>query len=71
MLKKLEEYLEKFLLRSDSADKEFLPPAVEILEKPPSPAGRKLVWAIVILFFLIYYCKAFECRNTSIKWSYL
>lgn len=52
MLKKLEEYLEKFLLRSDSEDKEFLPPAVEILEKPPSPAGRKLVWAIVILFVL-------------------
>ena len=52
MLKKLEEFLEKFLLRSDSEDKEFLPPAVEILEKPPSPAGRMLVWAIVILFFL-------------------
>ncbi len=52
MLKKLEELMEKFLLRSDSEDKEFLPPAVEILEKPPSPAGRMLVWAIVGLFIL-------------------
>jgi hemolysin D len=52
MLKKLEKLMEKFLLRSDSEDKEFLPPAVEILEKPPSPAGRMLVWAIVGLFIL-------------------
>ena len=52
MLKKLEELMEKFLIRSDSEDKEFLPPAVEILEKPPSPAGRMLVWAIACLFIL-------------------
>lgn len=52
MLKKIEEYLEKFLIRSDSEDKEFLPPAVEVLETPPSPAGRMLVWAIVGLFIL-------------------
>lgn len=52
MLKKIEEYLEKFLIHSDSEDKEFLPPAVEILETPPSPAGRMLVWAVVGLFIL-------------------
>ena len=52
MLKKIEEYLEKFLIRSDSEDKEFLPPAVEVLETPPSPAGRMLVWAVVGLFIL-------------------
>jgi len=52
MLKRLEELLERFLIRSDSEDKEFLPPAVEILEKPPSPAGRMLVWAIACLFIL-------------------
>ena len=52
MLKKIEEYLEKFLIRSDSDDKEFLPPAVEVLETPPSPAGRMLVWAVVGLFIL-------------------
>lgn len=40
MLKKMEAFLEKFLLRSDSEDKEFLPPAVEILENPLLlPAG--------------------------------
>ena len=53
MLKKIEEYLEKFLIRSDSEDKEFLPPAVEVLETPPSPAGRMLVWAVVGLFILV------------------
>lgn len=52
MLKKLEEYMEKFLLRADTEDKEFLPPAVEILEKPPSPAGRVLIWVILCLFLL-------------------
>ena len=52
MLKKIEEYLEKFLIRFDSEDKEFLPPAVEVLETPPSPAGRMLVWAVVGLFIL-------------------
>ena len=53
MLKKIEKYLEKILIRSDSDDKEFLPPAVEILETPPSPMGRMLVWAILTLFVLV------------------
>lgn len=44
--------MEKFLLRADTEDKEFLPPAVEILEKPPSPAGRVLIWVILGLFLL-------------------
>ena len=52
MLKKIEKYLEKFLIRSDSGDKEFLPPAVEILETPPSPMGRMLVWTVLLLFVL-------------------
>ena len=53
MLKKIEKYLEKILIRSDSDDKEFLPPAVEILETPPSPMGRMLVWAVLALFVLV------------------
>ena len=53
MLKKIEKYLEKILIRSDSEDKEFLPPAVEILETPPSPMGRMLVWAVLALFVLV------------------
>ena len=52
MLKKFEEYMEHFLLKADTDDKEFLPPAVEILEKPPSPAGRILIWVILALFLL-------------------
>lgn len=53
MLKKIEKYLEKILIRSDTEDKEFLPTAVEILETPPSPMGRMLVWAVLILFVLV------------------
>lgn len=53
MLKKVERWLEKFLIRSDTEDKEFLPPAVEILETPPSPMGRMLVWAVLGLFVLV------------------
>ncbi len=53
MLKRIEKYLEKFLIRSDTDDKEFLPPAVEILESPPSPMGRMLVWAVLALFILV------------------
>ncbi len=53
MFKKAESWLEKFLIRSDSEDKEFLPPAVEVLETPPSPMGRMLVWAVLGLFVLV------------------
>ena len=52
LLKKFEKYMEKFLLKVDTDDKEFLPPAVEILEKPPAPAGRILVWVVLGLFLL-------------------
>lgn len=31
---------------------EFLPAALEILERPPSPAGRTVLWTIVLLFVL-------------------
>ncbi len=53
MRKKIEKWLEQFLIRSDTDDKEFLPPAVEILESPPSPMGRMLVWAVLALFVLV------------------
>ncbi len=52
MLRKFEKYMEHFLLKADTDDKEFLPPAVEILEKPPSPAGRILIWVVLALFLL-------------------
>ncbi|MDO4177808.1 MAG: HlyD family type I secretion periplasmic adaptor subunit [Phascolarctobacterium sp.] len=54
MLKKIEEWMDK--LNSD--EQEFLPPALEILEKPPSPMGRVLVWTIIGIFFvsLVWAC---------------
>lgn len=52
MLKGLEKKIENYLEKSDMKDYDFYPPATEILEKPPSPAGRFLVWVIVSLFAL-------------------
>lgn len=52
MLKKLQKKIDKYLERTDMQDYDFFPPATEILQKPPSPAGRFLVWVIVSLFVL-------------------
>lgn len=52
MLKKLVRKIEKYLEKSDMQDYDFYPPATEILQNPPSPAGRCLVWIIVTLFVL-------------------
>lgn len=50
--RKLNIKIEKFLSRFNQDDKEFLPPSVEILEKPPSPAGRVLIYVIISLFVI-------------------
>lgn len=50
--RKLNIRLERFLSRFNQEDKEFLPPSVEILERPPSPAGRVLIYVIVGLFLI-------------------
>ena len=36
--------------RTNSSALEFLPAAMEVEETPPSPAGRGIIWAIVIFF---------------------
>ena len=36
-------------MKKDRLDYEFLPEAIEIEETPPSPFGRILLWAIVLL----------------------
>lgn len=50
--RKLNIKIERFLNRFNQDDREFLPPAVEILEKPPSPGGRVLIYVIISLFFI-------------------
>lgn len=50
--RKLNIKIEKFLSRFNQDDKEFLPPSVEILQTPPSPAGRVLIYAIISLFII-------------------
>ncbi len=37
------------LFKNDSLESEFLPPALEIIEQPPSPVGRLLIWLILII----------------------
>ncbi len=53
MIKRMKDYF-----NGDNLEYEFLPPALEIEETPPSPARRVLIWAIfamVILTFLWSY----------------
>ncbi len=38
--------------RKDLKEREFLPAALEILESPPSPVGRAILWAIIALFVI-------------------
>lgn len=52
LFRKINIKVERFLSRFDQEDKEFLPPSVEILERPPSPAGRVLIYVIVGIFLL-------------------
>lgn len=53
MLNKLKEYFDIHLKgRLSPGEKEFLPAVLEVVEKPPSPIGRAVVWTIFILFIL-------------------
>ncbi|MEM9810236.1 MAG: HlyD family type I secretion periplasmic adaptor subunit [Pseudomonadota bacterium] len=38
--------------RQDHADTAFLPPALEILETPPNPLGRTVLWVIMLFLML-------------------
>lgn len=38
--------------KAKGTELEFLPAVLEIQESPPSPIGRSIVWAIVVLFVL-------------------
>lgn len=43
---------EKFIQSLETDDKEFLPVAIEVLEKPPSPMGRLLIWFVLLLLIV-------------------
>lgn len=49
MLKRLKDYL-----KQDNLEYEFLPPALEIEETPPSPARRVLIWAVFIMIIIAF-----------------
>ena len=36
--------------KKDNLEYEFLPAALEIIETPPSPAGKLIVWIIFAIF---------------------
>lgn len=54
MFEKFRRNIEKYLEKSEMKDYDFYPPATEILQKPPSPAGRILVWVILALFLVAF-----------------
>ena len=41
-----------FRLQNRTVEQEFLPAALEIIEKPPSPAGRAVIRSVILLFVL-------------------
>jgi len=54
MLKKIKLYFNMNIKdRLSPSEKEFLPAVLEVVEKPPSPAGRIVMWTIFTLIVLI------------------
>ena len=49
----------KTIFKNDNLEYEFLPPAIEIEETPPSPLSRALIWVILLIVILAF------------LWSYL
>lgn len=53
MRKLLEKYWQKFSgQRIDDKELEFLPSVIEVLEAPPSPVGRLVMWTILIVVMI-------------------
>ncbi|MEI6056667.1 MAG: HlyD family type I secretion periplasmic adaptor subunit [Lentisphaerota bacterium] len=53
MRKLLEKYWQKFSgQRIDDKELEFLPSVIEVLETPPSPVGRLVMWTILIVVMI-------------------
>jgi len=54
MLKKIKKYFDMDIKgRLSPSEKEFLPAVLEVVEKPPSPAGRVVMWTIFSLIVLV------------------
>lgn len=54
MIKKIKLYFNMNMKeRLSPSEKEFLPAVLEVMEKPPSPAGRIVMWTIFMLIVLI------------------
>lgn len=51
MLKKIYGFIKNETKSTDET--EFLPAALEVLETPPSPMGRKLLWSLIVLVICI------------------
>lgn len=53
MLKTLKEYFDMNIKgRLSPSEKEFLPAVLEVVEKPPSPAGRIVMWTLFVLIIM-------------------
>lgn len=54
MLKKIRAYFDMNVKgRLSASEKDFLPAVLEVMEKPPSPAGRIVMWTMFALIVLI------------------
>lgn len=48
-----------FMKQRLTDEQDFLPAALEVMEKPPSPAGRAIIWSIILLF------------GASVMWAFI
>lgn len=58
MLKKINEFIKKFHSKDENKLKEeeieFLPAALEVIEMPPSPVGRTVLWTLFALIIVTF-----------------
>ncbi len=58
MMKKINRFIQKFHKKNDNNLKEeeieFLPAALEVIEMPPSPVGRTVLWTLFALIIVIF-----------------
>lgn len=47
------QFLSRFTLEKADADLEFRPAALDLVERPPSPVGRSVIWTLMLFFVLL------------------
>lgn len=47
------QFFSRFTLEKADADLEFRPAALDLVERPPSPVGRSVIWTLMLFFVLL------------------